>query len=178
MSNPDITQPSIRFAESKDVQSILDIVNHEILHSTVLYDYRERTYEKQLGWFEKKSQDKMPVIVAEKNNKVIGFGTYGIFRPWDAYRYSVEHSIYVNHRARGLGVGKLIMAELIRLAKEQGYHTMIAGVDGSNRGSYEFHRKFGFQEIGTFKEIGYKFDRWLDLIFLQLFLKDKSETEK
>ncbi|MEZ4811549.1 MAG: N-acetyltransferase family protein [Allomuricauda sp.] len=173
MLNQDTTQPSIRFAESRDVQSILEIVNHEILNSTVLYDYQERSYEQQLAWFEKKLQDNMPIIVAEKDNKVIGFGTYGIFRPWDAYRSSVEHSIYVNHQARGMGVGKLIMTELIRLAKEQGYHTMIAGVDGSNKGSYDFHKKFGFQEIGTFKEIGYKFDRWLDLIFMQLFL-DKT----
>jgi phosphinothricin acetyltransferase len=112
----------------------------------------------------------MPVIVAEKDNEVVGFGTYGIFRPWDAYRFSVEHSIYTHHNFRGMGIGKLIMTELIKLAIEQGFHTMIAGVDASNKGSYGFHKKFGFQEIGTFKEVGYKFDRWLDLVFMQLFL--------
>jgi phosphinothricin acetyltransferase len=161
----------IRPAETKDVYTILEIINHEILHSTVVYDYKERTYEQQLAWFEKKLQDNMPVIVAESEEKVVGFGTFGIFRPWDAYQYSVEHSIYTHHTCRGMGIGKLIMSELIRLATEQGYHTMIAGVDASNKGSFEFHKKFGFQEIGTFKEVGYKFDQWLDLIFMQLFLK-------
>ncbi|WP_067034268.1 GNAT family N-acetyltransferase [Allomuricauda sp. CP2A] len=161
---------TIRKAEVKDVKAILEIINHEILHSTVVYDYQERTYAQQLAWFEKKLQDRMPVIVAEKDNEVVGFGTYGIFRPWDAYRFSVEHSIYTHHNFRGMGIGKLIMTELIKLAIEQGFHTMIAGVDASNKGSYGFHKKFGFQEIGTFKEVGYKFDRWLDLVFMQLFL--------
>ncbi|MBO0321675.1 N-acetyltransferase [Muricauda sp. CAU 1633] len=162
---------TIRTAEIKDVNSILEIINHEILHSTVVYDYQERTYEQQLSWFEKKVKDKMPVIVAENEKKVVGFGTYGIFRPWDAYQFSVEHSIYTHHNYRGMGIGKHIMIELIRLATKQGFHTMIAGVDASNKGSFEFHKKFGFQEIGTFKEVGYKFDKWLDLIFMQLFLK-------
>ena len=161
---------TIRTAKTKDVNSILEIINHEILNSTVVYDYKERSYGQQLAWFEKKTQDEMPVIVAEKEGNVVGFGSFGIFRPWDAYRFSVEHSIYTHQDARGMGIGKRIMAELIRLATEQGYHTMIAGVDASNQSSYEFHKKFGFQEIGTFKEVGYKFDQWLDLIFMQLFL--------
>ena len=161
----------IRQAVVKDVNSILEIVNYEILNSTVFYDYKERPFEQQLKWFKKKQADKMPVIVAENEDGVIGFGTFGIFRPWDAYQFSVEHSIYVNKNSRGIGIGKKLLSRLIELAKEQGFHTMIAGVDGSNNGSFEFHKKFGFKEIGTFKEVGFKFDRWLDLRFLQLFLK-------
>ena len=113
----------------------------------------------------------MPVIVAEIDNEVVGFGTFGIFRPWPAYQFSVEHSIYVHKNARSKGIGKSLLTELIVLAKNGGYHTMIAGVDGSNKGSFEFHKKFGFEEIGTFKEVGFKFAKWLDLRFLQLFLK-------
>jgi len=161
----------IRQAEIKDINKILEIVNYEILNSTVLYDYKERTLEQQHKWFERKQIDKMPVIVAEKNNEVIGFGTFGIFRPWDAYQFSVEHSIYVHKNSRGYGIGKQLLSKLIELAKEQGYHTMIAGVDSSNKGSFEFHKKFGFVEIGTFKEVGFKFNKWLDLRFFQLFLK-------
>ena len=108
----------------------------------------------------------MPVVVAEMNGTVVGYGTYGIFRPWDGYRYSIEHSMYVHNDSRGLGIGKLIMSELIKRATTEGYHTMIAGIDASNNGSYEFHKKLGFIEIGTFKEIGYKFNKWLDLIFM------------
>ncbi len=161
----------IRRAENRDIGEILDIVNYEILNSTVLYDYKERTYDQQLRWFEQKEADAMPVIVAERNNEVVGFGTYDIFRPWAAYRFSVEHSVYVNNNSRGAGIGKLILSELIESAREDGYHTMIAGVDGSNGRSIEFHKRFGFKEIGTFKEVGFKFDKWLDLTFLQLFLK-------
>jgi len=161
----------IRQAEKKDINNILDIVNYEILNSTVLYDYKERTLDQQLQWFTQKQTDKMPVIVAETENEVIGFGTYGIFRPWAAYQFSVEHSIYVHHNSRGNGIGKLLLSKLIELAKEQKYHTMIAGIDGSNEGSCEFHKRFGFKEIGVFKEVGFKFDKWLDLRFLQLLLK-------
>ncbi|MCX2681330.1 GNAT family N-acetyltransferase [Galbibacter sp. EGI 63066] len=160
----------IRQAEIKDIDKILEIVNYEILNSTVLYDYKKRTYDQQLKWFEQKKADGMPVIVAENNTTVVGFGTYGIFRPWAAYQFSIEHSIYVSKDSRANGVGKKLISRLIELAKEGGFHMMIAGVDGLNEKSIDFHKKFGFQEIGTFKEVGFKFDKWLDLKFLQLFL--------
>lgn len=163
----------IRNAEEKDLIRILEIVNHEILSSTVVYDYKARTYTDQLNWFQQKIKEGMPVIVAENENEVVGFGTFGIFRPWAAYQFSVEHSIYVGQESRGAGVGKQILSRLIKMAIERGYHTMIAGVDGSNKESIAFHKKFGFKEIGTFKEVGFKFDQWLDLCFLQLFL-DKA----
>ena len=161
----------IRQAEIKDVDAILEIVNYEILNSTVLYEYEKRTYDQQLMWFEQKKADGMPVIVAESNNAVVGFGTCGIFRPKAAYQFSVEHSVYVNKNSRKHGIGKQLLAKLIVLAREGGYHTMIAGIDGSNEASFEFHKRFGFKEIGTFKEVGFKFDQWLDLRFLQLLLK-------
>jgi phosphinothricin acetyltransferase len=161
----------IRDAEEKDVDKILEIINYEILNSTVVYDYDERTYEFQLNWLRQKKKDGMPVIVAERESIVIGYGTFGIFRPFDGYRFSVEHSIYVDKEYRAHGMGKQLLQELITLAKRNGFHTMIAGVDASNERSIEFHKKFGFKEIGTFKEVGFKFDRWLDLLFLQLLLK-------
>lgn len=160
----------IRPAIKKDIPSILQIVNHEILNSTVIYDYIEHTIKQQIEWFKQKQKNNMPVIVAVKKNTVIGFGTYSIFRPWEAYKLSLEHSVYVDKDYRSHGIGKLLMAELINLAKKEGYHTMVAGIDTSNKMSVEFHEKFGFREIGVFKEVGYKFDRWLDLIFMQLLL--------
>jgi phosphinothricin acetyltransferase len=167
----------VRSAKEEDVKAILEIINFEISNTTSVYDHKERTTETQSAWLNKKEKEMMPVVVAEMNGTVVGYGTYGIFRPWDGYRYSIEHSMYVHNDSRGLGIGKLIMAELIKLATIAGYHTMIAGVDASNKGSYEFHKKFGFIEIGTFKEIGYKFNKWLDLIFMQLILDgDNQET--
>lgn len=149
----------VRPATLKDVPKILEIINYEITNSTVVYDYMERSLAQQIEWFNAKQEAKMPVLVAEKNSKVLGYGSFGIYRPWDAYKYSVEHSIYVSNSARGMGVGK-----------KQGYHTMIAGIDAENNGSYHFHEKFGFKEVGRFNEVGYKFNRWLDLIFMQLYL--------
>jgi len=162
----------IRHAVERDISSILQIVNYEILNSTVIYDYKERTFEQQTKWFQQKQKNTMPVIVAVKENNVIGFGTYSIFRPWEAYKLSLEHSVYVDKDYRFQGIGKLLMSKLILLAKKEGYHTMIAGIDASNKKSIAFHENFGFKEIGVFKEVGYKFDKWLDLIFMQLFLKD------
>lgn len=166
----------IRIAGEPDIKSILSIINYEITHSTSIYDYEPRTLEMQMAWFEQKQSDKMPVIVAEEHEQVLGFATYGSFRPKIAYRFSVEHSIYVDHRKTGSGIGSLLMMHLIDLARTAGFHTMIAGVDASNRSSYEFHRKHGFTEVARFKEVGYKFDRWLDLIFMQLFLEGYIES--
>ncbi|RFC55689.1 GNAT family N-acetyltransferase [Brumimicrobium aurantiacum] len=161
----------IREAEERDVERILEIINYEILNSTVVYDYKERTYDFQLNWLKQKKKDGMPVIVAEGENGVIGYGTFGIFRPFDGYQFSVEHSIYVDKDFRTHGIGKQLLQGLITLAKKGGFHTMIAGVDASNERSIEFHKKFGFTEVGTFKEVGFKFEKWLDLLFMQLLLK-------
>lgn len=161
----------IQKASQENVPSILEIINNEIIHSTAVYDYHEKTISQMHKWFEEKQSTGMPVLVAVNQETVLGYGTYGIYRPWDGYQYSVEHSIYVHKDYRSLGVGKLLMADLIALARKEGYHTMIAGVDASNEGSCEFHKKFGFEEIGTFRQVGYKFDQWLDLRFLQLMLK-------
>ena len=110
----------IRQAIEQDITAILEIVNDEIMHSTALYDYEERSYEFQLNWFHQKRLEKMPILVVEQNGKLVGFGTYGIFRPKAAYQFSVEHSIYIHHEHRGEGIGKTLLSELISLAKEEG----------------------------------------------------------
>ncbi|MPR34641.1 GNAT family N-acetyltransferase [Salmonirosea aquatica] len=160
----------LRQADERDAAALLDIINYEIRNSTVVYDYTERTLDYQLDWLRKKRTDGMPVFVAEQEKEVLGFSTFGVFRPWDAYQFSIEHSIYIAAKARGKGMGKLLMNEMIKTAKDMGFHTMIAGVDSGNEKSYAFHKQFGFVEVGRFSQIGYKFDRWLDLIFMQLFL--------
>lgn len=162
----------IREAEREDVQMILEIINYEILNSTSIYDEKERSYNQQLEWFEQKQKHKMPVLVAEIERKVLGFGSYGVFRPWEGYKYCLEHSVYIEHNYRGKGVGKELLKNLIELAKKDGYHTMIGGIDASNTSSIAFHEKFGFEEVGTIKEAGFKFNTWHDLKFLQLFLNE------
>lgn len=160
----------IREAVNEDLPAILEIMNDAILNSTAIYDYNIRTQEYVNDWFAKKKSDNLPVIVGELEGKTIGFGSYGKFRPHDGYKYSAEHSIYIAHGFRGLGRGGALLQELIKLAKKQGFHTLIAGIDADNEGSCKFHGRYGFVEVGRFREVGYKFDRWLDLVFMQLVL--------
>lgn len=157
--------------QAEDTQSILDIINHNILNSTALYDYNIRSYEQQKAILEEKINKNFPVIVAELDGVVIGFGMYSEFRFREAYKYTVEHSVYVNENFHGKGIGKLLLKELIDLARKQKLHTMIAVIDSENQSSVEFHKKFGFTTVGIIKESGYKFDRWLDSVFMQLILK-------
>lgn len=161
----------IRPYQTKDTQRILDIINYNILNSTALYDYQPRSYEQQKAILEEKTNKNFPVIVAEFEGTVIGFGMYSEFRFREAYKFTVEHSVYVNENFHGKGIGKLLLRELIDLAKKQKLHTMIAVIDSENQSSVEFHEKFGFTSVGIIKESGYKFDRWLDSVFMQLILK-------
>jgi L-amino acid N-acyltransferase YncA len=161
----------IRPAVFSDLDTILEIINHEILHSTSIYDYEPREFEEQKLWFDEKKAQNLPVIVAEYENAPIGFATYGSFRHKEAYRFTVEHSVYVAQEFIGKGAGKLLLTGLVKLAKEQEYHTMIGVIDSENEGSISFHKKQGFVIAGTIKETGYKFDRWLNSVFVQLILK-------
>ena len=154
--------------KTEDTQYILDIINHAILHSTSLYDYNIRNYEQQKTILEEKINKNFPVIVAELNGIVVGFGMYSEFRDKQAYQFTVEHSIYVDENFHGKGIGKQLLQELIDLARKQKIHTMIGVIDSENQGSVIFHEKFGFKTVGVIKESGYKFDRWLDSVLMQL----------
>ena len=162
---------TIRQANGNDLEAILEIVNYSILHTTANYNYDVQTLEIQTKWLQQKHEQNFPVIVATQDNEVIGFGTYGMFREKIGYQFTVEHSIYVAPHLIAKGIGKLLMSELIELATKQKIHTMIGGIDASNTYSIDFHKKFGFTECGIIREAGFKFDRWLDLQFMQLLLK-------
>ena len=161
----------IRPYELKDTQAILDIINYNIINSTALYDYNIRTYEQQKSILDDKLSKDFPVIIAEIDSEVVGFGMYSEFRFREAYKFTVEHSVYVANDYHGKGIGNLLLAELIALAKAQKLHTMIAVIDAENQGSVSFHEKFGFKTVGIIKESGYKFNRWLHSVFMQLILE-------
>lgn len=163
----------LRSYQTEDTQDILDIINYNILNSTALYDYNIRSYEQQKTILEEKINKNFAVIVAVLDEKIVGFGMYSEFRFREAYKYTVEHSVYVNSDYHGKGIGKILLAELIELAKKQNLHTMIAVIDAENQSSVDFHKKFGFETVGVIKESGFKFDRWLDSVFMQLILKSK-----
>lgn len=160
----------IRSYTENDCQSILEIINYNILNSTALYDYNIRSLEQQLAIFEDKIVKKFPILVAIENETIVGFGYYSEFRFKEAYKFTVEHSVYAHPNHQGKGIGKLLLTELIRLAKAQNLHTMIGVIDAENTGSITFHEKFGFKQVGFIKDSGYKFDRWLHSVFMQLML--------
>ena len=150
---------------------ILEILNDAIVHSTALYDYRPRAPDSMVAWFKTKEAGRFPVVgLTAEDGRLLGFATYGTFRAWPAYKYSVEHSVYVHKDHRGKGVGLTLMRRLIEVATEQQYHVMVAGIDVTNAGSIALHQKLGFVHAGTIKQVGYKFGRWLDLAFFQLTL--------
>lgn len=160
----------IRNATENDLPQLLEIYNEIIINTTAVYQYNPQTLEMRKEWFATKQQQGFPVFVAEENNSVAGFSTFGPFRNWQAYKYSVENSIYVAANHRGKGISKLLMPPLIKAAKELDMHTIIAGIDATNQISIQLHKRFGFEEVANFKQVGYKFGRWLDLKFLQLIL--------
>lgn len=152
--------------------AILDIFNDAIVNSTALYDYRPRTPESMVGWFNTKEAGRFPVLGATDDmGQLLGFASYGVFRAWPAYKYSVEHSVYVHQDHRGKGIGLALMQRLIAAAVEQDYHVMIGGIDVANAGSIALHEKLGFVHAGTIRQAGFKFGRWLDLAFYQLILQ-------
>ena len=161
---------TIRHATEDDLPAILEIYNDVILHTTAVYDYEPHTLEMRRQWFITKKEQGFPVFVAADGEKIVGLSSIGPFRAWAAYKYSVENSVYVSADSRGQGIGKLLIPPLIVVARELGLHTIIAGIDAANEASLKLHEHFGFKEVAHFREVGYKFDRWLDLKFLQLVL--------
>lgn len=157
----------IRPYTQEDAAAILEIINYTILNSTALYDYNVRSLKDQIAIFDEKTAKGFPIIVATENNILVGFGYYSEFRFREAYKFTVEHSVYAHQNHIGKGIGKLILEALIQLAKEQKLHTMIGVIDSENQSSIDFHKKFGFEVVGTIKESGYKFDRWLHSVFVQ-----------
>ena len=156
-------------------KAILEILNDAIVHSTALYDYHPRSMESMAGWFKAKEAGSYPVIGAEDGDGTLaGFATYGSFRNWPAYKYTVEHSVYVNDHFRGEGLGTELMRRLITFAEKQNFHVMVGGIDLSNLASVALHEKLGFEHAGTIRHAGFKFGRWLDLAFYQLILNSPA----
>jgi L-amino acid N-acyltransferase len=161
----------VRDAETKDLPQILAIYNEVIATSTAVYATAPASLEDRANWYEQRRAHGYPVLVAAEGEQVLGFSSFGEFRgAWSGYRYSVEHSVHVHADARGKNVGRLLVEALFPLALASGKHLMIGAVDAANAGSIRFHERLGFERVGHFKEVGHKFGRWLDLVFMQRFL--------
>jgi phosphinothricin acetyltransferase len=155
---------------------ILAILNDAIVHSTALYDYRPRPASAMEAWFDAKERGHYPVVGAvDESGRLLGFASYGQFRAWPAYKYSVEHSLYVAPDYRGRGIGTLLLREILARARAQQYHNVIGGIDAANTASIALHERFGFERCGLVRHAGFKFGRWLDLAFYQKLLETPSE---
>ena len=163
-----------RYAKDTDIPQLLEIYNDIILTTTAVFEYRPHTLDMREQWFETKKEQGFPVIVAEEENEIVGFSSFGPFRNWAAYKYSVENSVYVSKQRRGRGIGKLLLAPLIGEAKQLQMHTIIASIEATNETSLRLHKSLGFEEVAHFKQVGFKFGRWLDLKFLQLILNEPN----
>ncbi|MFV0681587.1 GNAT family N-acetyltransferase [Ottowia sp.] len=166
----------VQCTHQRHASAILTIFNEAILNSTALYDYQPRALASMAPWFDAKKQDGFPAIgVEDERGTLRAFGSYGPFRAWPAYKYTVEHSVYVHQDHRGLGLGRQVMQALIEAARHNDVDAMVGGVDASNAGSVALHQRLGFQHMGTLPQVGFKFGRWLDLSFYQLLLDTPTQ---
>ena len=157
----------IRPATPADLERLRSIYNDAVLHSTASYDYEPRTAQAQAQWFAAKQSAGYPVLVADDGSgTAMGFASYGTFRAWAGYRFTVEHSVYVHESFRRRGIASALVQRLLQHAASQGLHLMVGAIDAANTGSIEMHRRLGFEPAGVLREAGYKFDRWLDLAFM------------
>lgn len=158
--------------EEEHGEAIRDILNEAILNSTALYDYTPRSPASMVAWFAAKREAGHPVIgVADSHSgTLLGFATWGAFRSFPAYKYTVEHSLYIHSSYRGSGLGKLLLTNIIQRAQQAQVHVMVACIDTANSASINLHVSAGFVHAGTFKQVGFKFGQWLDVTFYQLQL--------
>ena len=160
----------IREAQKNDLEAILAINNYVIQTSTSNYDWDIKELAWQKNWFQEKQIGNWPVFVVESEGRTVGFGTYGPFRLKQGYAKTVEHTIYIAEGFQSKGFGGALLEQLINTATKNGFHIMIAGIDADNDRSISFHQDHGFETVALFKEVGFKFNRWLDLVFMQLDL--------
>lgn len=167
----------IRPFKESDTPYILDIINNSILFTSHNYDYETKTLEDLQSLFSDKLKAGLPILVGEIDGEVCGYATYGVFRAKPGYRRTLEHSIYLNAKAQGKGLGTEMMHQLIGIAESQGYHVMIAGMDSENTGSYRFHERLGFREVARIPEVAFKFEKWLCLVLMQLIINPDQEPK-
>jgi L-amino acid N-acyltransferase len=161
----------VRSARADDLSKILEIYNHAVLHTTASYDYEPRSMEHRIAWFEDHQRNDYPILVAVNDaDEVIGWGSLSRFHDRMGYRFTAEDSIYVAAEHRGKGLGKALLAPLIQCARDRNLHALIGLIDAQNEASIRLHASFGFEKTGHLKQVGYKFDRWLDVIYMQLLL--------
>jgi phosphinothricin acetyltransferase len=161
----------VRPATREDCPGILAIYNDAVLNTTASYDYEPRTLEHRLQWFDDHAKGSYPIFVAvDDTGHVVGWSALNRYHDRVGYRFTSENSVYVAADRRGQGLGKLLLKPLIDAARERGLHSIIAVIDAANEVSIRLHAGFGFERVGLFKEVGFKFGRWLDVVYMERLL--------
>ena len=161
----------IRPANHDDLPGILAIYNDAVLKTTATYDYEPRTLEHRTQWFEERCRDNYPVFVAaDEDGFITGWSSLNPYHARMGYRFTSENSVYVAEAFRGQGIGKSLLAPLIDAAKVRGLHAIIAAIDAENQASIRLHASFGFEKVGHFRQTGFKFGRWLDVVYMERLL--------
>ena len=160
---------SIRLATRADAEDINSIQNHYVIHSTATFLTEPLTLEQRLAWLDGRSKAH-PVIVAQADGSIVGWGALEVFRNRPAYRHTAEFSLYVHHEWHRRGIGRAILADLLARARALGHHTLIGGCCSESTAVIALLEASGFSRVAHFREVGRKFDRWLDVVFLQRLL--------
>lgn len=162
---------ALRTALLQDAEAMADIYNYEVEHSTATFDLVARTIDEQRAWIAARSGAFSAIVADDPVHGVIGFAALSTYRDRAGYRTTVENSVYVHRAHQRRGTGRIMLAQLVSLARDSGFHTMIARIDSGSVGSLALHRSLGFVEVGLEREIGRKFGRWLDSVIMQRMLE-------
>ena len=162
---------TVRPATPADLPGILDIYNEAVLNTTASYDYEPHTLEHRKQWFEERQRDNYPVLVAvEQDGSVVGWSALNPFHARIGYRFTSENSVYVAANRRGQGIGRALLGPLLEAGRARGLHAILAVINADNEASLRLHAEFGFEKVGHFKQIGFKFGRWLDVVYMEKLL--------
>ncbi|MFN4354251.1 N-acetyltransferase family protein [Parvibaculum sp.] len=162
--------PSIRASGEADLPDILAIYNDAVENTTAIWNETISDLEGRRTWWRERTARGFPILIAEAGGEVVGYGTYGDFRVYQGYRFTVENSVYVRKEMRRKGIAAALLAALIDAAEGQDLHVMVAGIEAGNTASIRLHERFGFREVARMPETGFKFGRWLDLVLMQKML--------
>ena len=161
---------NVRLAQLKDLPAISEIYNDAVLNTTASYDYEPRDMKHRLAWYELHQKQDLPVFVAENEKGVVGWSSLSKYHDRMGYRFTVEDSVYIAEPHRGKGIGKALLAPLIQAARQRDLRAIIGAIDADNQASIRLHARFGFEKVGHFKKVGFKFERWLDVVYMELLL--------
>jgi L-amino acid N-acyltransferase YncA len=157
----------VRPATREDLPAILEIYNEAVLNTTASYDYEPRTLEHRTAWYEEHVKAEYPIFVAASADRVVGWAALNPFHARMGYRFTTENSVYVAADQRGKGIGRLLMPALIDGARQRGLHAIIAAIDAQNEASIRLHARFEFEKVAYLRQVGFKFNRWLDLVYME-----------